>query len=112
MAALRLSQVVLAPIHQARHMLDLIFVAGMAVDLDIIDVVGPWSKHFIVKAPLSSPHLPCLGDELIYISLWILIKLNGYPEVLQDPSPFGGLFDELVEDWNSCLSEAINVIAP
>lgn len=40
-AELRLSQIVSAPMHQAGHVLYLIFVAGFSVDLKLIDRV-PW----------------------------------------------------------------------
>lgn len=55
---------------------------------------------------------PGIGDELVYACPQRIMASFGFQNVLQDLMPPGHSLDELIEDWNSCLSKAINEIAP
>lgn len=111
MVALGLSQCVTAPTHQAEHTLDLIFKVGVMVDR-ITATAVPWSDHHVLKACVNGPPRPCLGGEPILACPWSQMDPMQFQMALQDPMPPGSLLDELVEDWQSRLSVAIDEIAP
>lgn len=108
MAALGLSQFVSALTHQEDHTLDLIFTSGITVNRINTDVV-PCLDHLALKAWLSTPNLPCLGS--IYAHQRSVMDPSSLQKALWDPIPPGVSLDELVEDWQSRPSEAINKTA-
>lgn len=67
----------------------------------------PWSDHFVLRAQLGFPPPdPHLGSDKIYA------QPIGFQAAVRDPNPASSLLKELVEDWNSCLSNSIDTIAP
>ncbi|XP_015285247.1 PREDICTED: DNA-directed RNA polymerase, mitochondrial [Gekko japonicus] len=109
-AALGLSRIGTAPTHQAGHTLDLILEMGRNVDPMMIDVV-PQSDHFAPKARLSIPRPSRFRGELIYAHPQRLMDPSGLQNALWERIPPGSSLDELVEDWASQLSKAIDEIA-
>lgn len=67
---------------QAGHMLDLIFMAGIDVDLEAIDAV-PWSDCFALKIS-PTPHV---GGKLTYACLQRLMEPVNFQEAVQDINP-------------------------
>lgn len=91
-------------------MLDLIFGIGIDVGLVAFDRV-PWSDHIALKAHLGSPVSSFVGRELTYASLWRQMDPIGFQNALESDAP-NDFLGELIDDWLSHLSEAIDKIAP
>ncbi|XP_077182783.1 uncharacterized protein LOC143832365 [Paroedura picta] len=111
METLGFSQIVAGPTHQAGHTLDLIFGAGVAVDLVANNIV-PWSDHHALKARLRIPPPLRLGDGRILVCPRRLMESERFLNALRDPMPSGTSLTALVDDWQSRLTAAIDKIAP
>lgn len=94
MVALGLFQIVSDPMYQAGQTLDLIFVAGLTVHLDIIEPLA-WSDHFVLKARLGSPPPSCLGGEQIHALPQTVMGLIGFRQLCRLPV-------SLVVCWVNC----------
>lgn len=84
MATLGLSQMVLASIHKAGHMLDLIFCAGIdqvtVVHAELVSLMD----HYFLNFELRTAIPICLGKGLIYACLQRLKDPTCFQNALQD----------------------------
>lgn len=87
-------------------MLDLIFATGLLEILEQTETVL-WPDPFTLKAKISMQLPPCSSSKLICACLWRVMEPCGFQAALWDPNPVSDAFN----DWNSCLSKAIETIA-
>lgn len=113
MATLGLSQVVLDPMCEAGHMLDLIVCAEVDPSSVFLAEPVPWLDHFLGKVILSFAPLSCRGNELINACPQRLIDPTGFQNSLQDlPGPAGSFLNEVTEAWNQCCRKPLTELFP
>lgn len=76
--------------------------------LSVVEPIWP----LVLKVCLSTPAPPCLAGELIYACPQRVMDLISFQNALWDSMFTGDSLDVLIEDWHSCLAEAIDKIAP
>lgn len=72
----------------------------------------PWPENLVLKAQLGISTPLCVGGRVIYVHPQRLMDSIGFQNALRDLRPSNTSLDELVGDWNSCFSEAIDEVAP